>query len=405
MITGIKLDIRTLPSGRRVLHFPYMTFSDTHLLTKYTRAKRLCNLLRHTSIDRLDMIGDIIDGEEMMNKEAWNVGPYHRQAIAEILRHAGEGRTINYYTGNHDEYLRGRKIIVDGKERDYRKLSGKTIAGIHILDQGEYRAPDGKKYLILHGDKYDSTLCKNGYSLGNALLSGLYELDHIIQENLSEKFSMAANIKWLTKSMISATTGTRRKMAKMLDESDYDALICGHTHIDEFFQTSGGKWIINDGCGIDRLKAFVHDGKNEAILDWGKHGLMVTYKDPSASWWKPLKTEYATWKEIGLPEGGIDIEPEENEYSIEVDRFLRLMRMQWPDRERQKLLADYKKQSDLVRSFENASQHNDNRSAEEQMRYQNECRILLQKREKLKLTRPERLILPADNVIPLKIPA
>ncbi len=365
MITGIKIDIRTLPSGLRVLHFPYLTFSDTHLLTKYTRAKRLCNLLRHVS----------------------------------------EGRKINYFTGNHDEYLRGRKIMVDGKEHDYRKLSGKTIAGIHILDEGEYIAPDGTKYLVVHGDIYDSTLCRNGYSLGNSVLSGLYELDHIIQENLSEKFSAAANLKWMFKSLVSAATGTRRKIAKMLDESDYDAIIYGHTHMAEFFQTQKDKWAINDGSGIDRMTGFFHDGKNEGIIDWGKDGLMVTYKDPSARWWKPLKTEYATWEKLGFPEGGIDVELEETENSAEIDQLFRLMRMQWPERERQKLLADYKKQSDLVRSFENASQCNDNRSPEEQMRYENECRILMQKREKLKLTRPKRQALPADNVIHLKIPA
>ena len=95
------LCMRKTSDGLYVLHFPFISFSDLHLGSRSSRAKRACMMLGNTSCNRLDGVGDIIDGLHLMKKSRLYMGPWHKQAIAHLLRKAGEGHKLVYMRGRY----------------------------------------------------------------------------------------------------------------------------------------------------------------------------------------------------------------------------------------------------------------------------------------------------------------
>lgn len=346
MIEGLTLTIKTLPSGQRVLHFPFMSISDLHWGTKYSRAKKTTHMLRHTACDRLALNGDIIDGLAMMEKRRWNFGPWHRQGMAEILRKADSGTQTTYYPGNHDEALRGGQVLAkDGAEKPHRNLFGKRIYNIGFEDHGAYTAPDGKRFLIIHGDKYDDHIFKSvksrafWYNLGDRAYTALYEVDHLLQKvKMLEHFSVAAAGKKAVKTVINKFLGIRQQMAQAVDSEPYDGAIYGHSHMAGFQRTPADKLLINDGCCTEHVQALVHDVEGRwALLEWHKSRLAITTENGIE--------QSVSWDELALPEFKGDPEPCEDGYTVKADRLLRIMYRLWPPQERQA----YKEASPAVR--------------------------------------------------------
>lgn len=399
MITGITLEIKALPSGRRVLYFPYMAKSDRHWGTGYSRAKRDCHMLQNTITDRLDDIGDLLDGEHMKEKTSWNFGPYHRQGMAEHFRKVDQGVEVNVFPGNHDEALRGT-ITANGEK--HRSLLDKSIYGINIADEGEYIAPDGKTFLIVHGDKYDKELFKTEqarefwYGIGNNALNTLYAIDTFIHEHISERFSVAARGKRVCKTIINQGLGVRKHMMEMVDKSDYDGVIYGHSHMPGFERTPGGKLMINDGAATDHVYAAVHDKQGRwAILMWHSHGLGVHYEDG--------KDEYASWQELGLREFLNPAMIVEDQYTQKADRVLRLVHRLWPPKDWAQKSNEYRQQRKLMELFRNLAATKGS-PPENDLTFIRAWQEAEKKREDLKLPipLPER---KPSNVVPFKISA
>lgn len=398
MITGITLE-QKIVSGKKVLYFPYMAKSDRHWGTGYSRAKRDCHMLQNTITDRLDDIGDLLDGEHMKKKESWNFGPYHRQGMAEHFRKIDQGVQINFFPGNHDEALRG------GKTRDgatHRSLLGKSIYGVNIAAHGEYIAPDGKKFLVIHGDQYDDQLFKSPqarkfwYGMGNDALGALYAVDTFIHEHITERFSVAARGKHLCKAIINQGLGVRQHMMKMIDDSDYDGVIYGHSHMPGFERTPGGKLMINDGAATDHVYAAVHDRHGRwAIVMWHSHGLGVHYEDG--------RDEYASWKDLGLTAFLNPASIVEDKYSQKADRLQRLMHYLWKPRDWVRKQAEYKMQRAFVKAFKNALAA-EGQAPENDLFLASAEYVMEEKRRALRLPipLPER---KAPNVVPFKITA
>lgn len=287
MRRALDLDIRQSRDGRRVLHFPFMVISDTHLGTKYARAKRLCQMLEHTQVDILHLNGDIVDGEILLEKKSANMPGWHRQVLGHFFRKQKNGTRVTIHPGNHEKGLRGEAYVVNGEKKQYPSLVGGSVFGIPVEEETDYIDPWGRRFLILHGDRFDDQVFKNQeskefwYHLGSVLNDRIYKTESFLRENpvtgpIAEHFSLASFFKKAVKVIINRKMGVRDAIARELDASFYDDIVYGHSHMGGFERTAAHKFLMNSGCSTDHVQALVHDANGSwALIEWHVDGMDV----------------------------------------------------------------------------------------------------------------------------------
>lgn len=87
------------------------------------------------------MVGDIIDGWAIKRKFTWLQS--HSDVIQKVLRKGRKGTNIYFVTGNHDEFLRPFVPLILGDS-------------MTVVNKMDYIGLNGKRYLITHGDFFDS---------------------------------------------------------------------------------------------------------------------------------------------------------------------------------------------------------------------------------------------------------
>ncbi len=87
-------------------------------------------------------MGDIVDGWQLKRRWYWNDA--QSQVVAEILAKVDNGTRVIFVPGNHDEFA-----------RDY---AGRLFAGIEVACETMHETADGKRLLVLHGDRFDGVI-------------------------------------------------------------------------------------------------------------------------------------------------------------------------------------------------------------------------------------------------------
>ena len=83
--------------------------SDVHLGTRGCQAEALIEFLKKNDCDRLYLVGDIIDGWQLKHRHYWPQS--HSDVVRRVLTAAKRGTKVYYVLGNHDEFLKDRKIL------------------------------------------------------------------------------------------------------------------------------------------------------------------------------------------------------------------------------------------------------------------------------------------------------
>jgi len=116
--------------------------SDVHLGAKGAKDEFLAEFLKYNECEKLYLVGDIIDGWRLKKRMYWPQS--HTNVIRRILTMSKRGTDVIYVTGNHDDFL--------------RKYSGLDFGNIELCDEAIFEAQQGQKFLVVHGDKYDSVI-------------------------------------------------------------------------------------------------------------------------------------------------------------------------------------------------------------------------------------------------------
>src|SRR5690349_3984378 len=122
------------------LSFRSVFVSDVHLGLRDCQAGYLLDFLRAMHCERLYLVGDIIDFENMEKRPWWHAD--HGAVLAELLAIAARGTRVTYIPGNHDAVL--------------RRFAGQRFAGVDIALDAVHVAADGRRYRVSHGDEHDS---------------------------------------------------------------------------------------------------------------------------------------------------------------------------------------------------------------------------------------------------------
>lgn len=196
--------------------------SDIHLGTRFSQAQQFLDLLKEIESENLFFVGDIIDGWAIKRKFKW--AQSHSDVIQKILRKARKGTKVYFITGNHDDFLRPFTPLIMG-------------TNLKVVNEYEYTALNNRKYLITHGDFFDSiTMTKKWLAvLGDVGYDFLLYINHHINKarkllKIKRYWSLSKYVKDNVKSSISFINDFEGILANHALQKGYDGVICGHIH-------------------------------------------------------------------------------------------------------------------------------------------------------------------------------
>ncbi len=339
VVTIPDFNFKIVITANKLLHIPFMTFSDIHWGTAACRAKRLAQALENLSIDVLFLIGDIVDGERLGTKKKWKFPLWHQEGMAHILRFVAKGTKVTYIPGNHDIDVRKQTIwhgpANQKEEKLHHNLCGRTFLGMKVVEEAFFVDPQNRRIKLIHGDQYDDDLFgKNKefwYHLGDAAYEILGTLDSAVHHVPGfGHLSIQAILKRATKKTIENCLGVLRVITDALDNKhhDTDIEIYGHSHMPSIRQTPGGKLLVNDGSCTEHVQGTGGDEDGQiANFEWHKDRIILITKEGQQ------RTFF--WKDLGLSHFSEEPRRIEDESKKRVSQLERIMYRLWPPRERQ----------------------------------------------------------------------
>ncbi|MGX5200494.1 UDP-2,3-diacylglucosamine diphosphatase [Aliikangiella sp. IMCC44632] len=230
--------------------------SDIHLGHKETQVETLTSLLKTLQPQNLFLLGDIVDLWEFKSGIRWP--PSHTQLIKTILKMAKQGTHVFYIPGNHDAAL--------------RKFNRYAFRNILVVKEYIYTNKQGKKLLLLHGDRFDAKIRLNRFYgwLGDKAYDSLLWLNrhyNLTREKLNYPYWSLSNFlkENLTRAK-SAIDSFAYAAIEYAHQKGCQGVICGHIHHPEI-RTIKGIEYYNDGDWLENNSALIEgfDGQIELI--------------------------------------------------------------------------------------------------------------------------------------------
>jgi UDP-2,3-diacylglucosamine pyrophosphatase LpxH len=246
------------PAQRTTLRTRSIFISDVHLGFKGCQAQYLLDFLRRVECDTVYLVGDIIDLWALSRSFYWPQA--HNDVIRTILGKAKHGTRVVYVPGNHD--------------RIFRDHDGLVMGNVEIQREAVHETADGRRFLVLHGDEFDSivraspwleSLGSHAYSM--ALTANRYV--NAVRQRLGYPYwSLAAFMKHKVKNAVQYIKGFEKALAAAARERGLDGVICGHIHRAEITEIDGITYC-NDGDWVESCTALVEDFSGRlSLLRW-----------------------------------------------------------------------------------------------------------------------------------------
>ncbi|GAA0724904.1 UDP-2,3-diacylglucosamine diphosphatase [Dokdonella soli] len=250
------------------LSFRSVFVSDVHLGLADCQAVYLLDFLRSMQCERLYLVGDIVDLENMAKRPFWHAS--HSAVVAEILAIAARGTKVTYIPGNHDAEL--------------RRLAGQRIAGIEFALDAVHVGADGRRYRVSHGDEYDSSTATPAWLLRlGDVLQGFICATNRRCNALLRRFGLRYRpLSIMIKRRIATAwrfiQGFETRVAEHARANGFDGHICGHIHYAHMHDHDGVLYL-NDGDWVEHCTTLVEhrDGALE-LLHWTEQRLTLAHR-------------------------------------------------------------------------------------------------------------------------------
>jgi UDP-2,3-diacylglucosamine pyrophosphatase LpxH len=226
--------------------------SDLHLGSSQCQADILLDFLKYNESDKLYLVGDIIDFWALSKKMFWPRS--HNTVIQKLLRKARHGTQIIYVPGNHDENI-----------RDYDHY---VFGDIVIKQSDVHTSLDGKRFLVVHGDEYDTIARHHRWiaqlgSSGYDFLLFINRVWSILRRwlKIQSQFSLSGFVKFKVKNVVQFISEYEESIVSTLKDKNLDGVVCGHIHHAEIKQIDRFLYL-NTGDFVEH-----HDGRLE-LVQW-----------------------------------------------------------------------------------------------------------------------------------------
>lgn len=240
---------------REPIRFRAIWISDVHLGTTGCQAARLLEFLRATESDTLYLVGDIIDGWQL--KRRWYWDQIHNNVVQTVLKKARKGTEVIFVPGNHDEAVR-QFIDLD-------------FGGIKIRDELVHTTAKGKRFLVLHGDRFDGVIaCAKWLAyVGDGLYTVILKFNQWFNGWRARAglpyWSLSQYLKLKVKNAVNYISSFEDALAAEAAKKGLDGVICGHIHKPEIRDINGITYC-NDGDWVESLSALVEDASGALRL-------------------------------------------------------------------------------------------------------------------------------------------
>lgn len=236
--------------------FRALFLSDLHLGTRGCQAELLLDFLKCHEAETIYLVGDIVDGWRL--KVSWNWPQAHNDVVQKLLRKVRKGTRIVYIPGNHDEFL-----------RDY---VGMNFGGIEIVEEHVHTTADGRRMLVLHGDKFDIVVrhvkwlaLLGDWAYDLALFLNVY-ISRIRRRMGLPYWSFSAWSKQKVKTAVNFVGAFQSAVSEDARRHGVDIVLCGHIHqpaiktIEDVLYVNTGDWVESCSAVVEH-----HDGRLELV--------------------------------------------------------------------------------------------------------------------------------------------
>ena len=231
------------------IQFRTLILSDLHLGTKDAKARELLDVLRGVRCEKLILNGDIIDLWSLQRKNHW--GPAHTAVVRRLLKMAEkDGTRVVYLRGNHDDFI--------------RRLIPISLDRIELAEEHIHEAADGRRYLCIHGDAFDTVMAKMRWLavLGDISYQVLLDINRFYNRwrawRGKEYFSLSQAIKGKVKSAVSFISRFEEHIQTLASRRGCEGVMCGHIHKAED-RMMGTVRYLNSGDWVESLTAIVEE--------------------------------------------------------------------------------------------------------------------------------------------------
>lgn len=246
------------------LNYRSLFLSDIHMGSKGCKDYALINLLENIEhVDYIYLLGDIIDCWRLRKGTYWPKS--HTKLIRNLINLGENGTKLVYIPGNHDMFI-----------KQFFRHSQVLLGSISIEWDHMHTTADGKKFYLLHGDRYDfitknyrwlSVLAGWSYDLLISFNNKANKIRHLFGKS---SWSFSSNIKNKVKETAVYISRFHDLIKEDAKKRKVDGVICGHTHypMDENY---GSFRILNTGDFVENCSYIVEhlDGTLEVKLCQG----------------------------------------------------------------------------------------------------------------------------------------
>jgi UDP-2,3-diacylglucosamine pyrophosphatase LpxH len=246
-----------------MLHAPPRRFrtlfvSDLHLGLKGCQAGLFLDFLKHHEAETIYLVGDIVDGWQL--RRSWYWPQLHNDVIQKLLRRARNGTRMVYIPGNHDEFA-----------RDFIDM---RLGDIEIADSVIHEAADGRRLLVIHGDKFDVVVHHARWlsMLGAGVYAGLLSANNSInwvRRRLGVSYwSLAHWTKMHVKNAVNLIGSYEKALVSEAKRVGVDGVVCGHIHHAAIHDDFGLRYV-NTGDWVESCTAVgEHEDGRMEIIHW-----------------------------------------------------------------------------------------------------------------------------------------
>ncbi len=231
---------------RHRLEFRTVWLSDVHLGSPQCRATELLEFLCALDVERIYLVGDIVDFERLQRRWYWPVT--HTRVLERLEQMARTGTDVVWVPGNHDRVL--------------RSMIGQRIGAIRIQRYANHVTAGGDHLLVTHGDQFDRTLSVSYMRerLGSCAYQVLMRLDVSVNQLRNRvglhTIGLASRVKLRIGGVLRHIDHYERTAVRAARARGYDGIVCGHIHRPNV-RTIGGIRYLNDGDWVEHATALV----------------------------------------------------------------------------------------------------------------------------------------------------
>jgi UDP-2,3-diacylglucosamine pyrophosphatase LpxH/glycosyltransferase involved in cell wall biosynthesis len=260
--------------------------SDIHLGTPESKAEEVVTFLKMIQCEKLVLNGDIIDGWALRRGTRWS--NKHSRVIRTILKKMEKQAVeVIYLRGNHDDIL--------------ERFLPLTFGSMKIVKEHIHYCEDGKKYLVVHGDGFDSVATNHRW----IAMMGAFGYDSLLKINRlynkwrafrgKEYYSLSKAVKGRVKSAVSFVDKYEEQLQKLARQKNCTGIICGHIHtpadkmLDGIHYLNSGDWVESMSAVIEELdgsmnviyfKDFLQKMGDQALSDNQKEISAIYAQEP-----------------------------------------------------------------------------------------------------------------------------